>query len=295
MTSHLRVADADEILARLRSQFHAKGTQQLADLGSYFERMDRDQTGQLVRKEAETAFNYFGLFPTSQELGTIMRFFGSTQGSSTFLYWKLFLRALAGDMNPLRQEAVRLAFETVQGGAVADLSHLGRFEQHPLALRGVMTAEDLRDAFAVGLGKAQADANNAVTWEAFETYYASVSLAFPTDDDFVAMISGVWDPVGLRKVAKPIIFGGKNDELLQKLEQRTHKEETPRDVLLRTFRKYDASETGFVTESELAKTCEVLGLIVTPEEVRETFKSGQKDGRGKLSVVWFANFICNDS
>ncbi|KDO16891.1 hypothetical protein SPRG_17393 [Saprolegnia parasitica CBS 223.65] len=109
------------------------------------------------------------------------------------------------------------------------------------------------------------------------------------------MLRGVWRPRALQVTPDKGVFGNKRSVLLEKLGQRTHKEENERDVLLRALRKHDASETGYVAPHELQRACEVLGLVVTMDEVRDTFAVGTRDARGKLSVAWFADFICADN
>ncbi|EQC42471.1 hypothetical protein SDRG_00204 [Saprolegnia diclina VS20] len=297
MTTHLRVADVNDVLDRLRLQFHAKGTQQLSDLDAYCARMDTANAGTLGRKELETCLNYFGLFPTTQEIGVLVRSFGSTCGSSSNIRWRNFVLALSGELSTAREAALRHAFASVPSGSVADVAAAGHFDDHPLAVRGVLRGDDVRHAFVVGLAKAQVgdDANNDVTWQAFRTYYASVSLAFASDDEFVAMLRDVWRPSALHVALPSVLFGNKRSVLLEKLGQRTHKEENERDVLLRALRKHDASETGYVAPHELQRACEVLGLVVSLDEVHDTFAAGTRDARGKLSIAWFADFICADS
>ncbi|RHY29869.1 hypothetical protein DYB32_004789 [Aphanomyces invadans] len=62
-------------------------------------------------------------------------------------------------MPPTRQEAVRLAYDSIgrrsnNRFSIESLTALGQFDQHPLALRGITPAAELAREFAIGLAKA---------------------------------------------------------------------------------------------------------------------------------------------
>ncbi|OQR82062.1 hypothetical protein THRCLA_11173 [Thraustotheca clavata] len=193
------------------------------------------------------------------------------EGTTAYLNWKEFIVAL-GVLHPdklskIRENALRIAYDSNSCHGLLELTQYGPFEKHPLAQRGIMSADELRCEFHCGLSKIQADANSAVTWESFKVAQKYM-ISLPDDDDSIAMLLGVWHATALQKTPTIPIFGGKKAAFIEKLEQRTHKEENTRDVLLRAFQKQDMSKTGFVTQAEFSKICQVLGLVLSDIEIK---------------------------
>ncbi|ETW00691.1 hypothetical protein H310_07250 [Aphanomyces invadans] len=309
MTAQLRNADAAKILQTLRGKLSAKGSQQLSDLRLHFAQMDRHGEGLLGRKEVDVCLNYFGLFPSTQDVGTLMRVYGTGHAGTATpqLAWVQFMDALEFEMPPTRQEAVRLAYDSIgrrsnNRFSIESLTALGQFDQHPLALRGITPAAELAREFAIGLAKAVSThtvrvvihwrhrrefdqlAQESVTFDAFkaswkliinwhamwQAYYLTVSHATPRDDDFLSMIQCVWSVDELKIVPQMPLFGGYKEALCRKLDEKTHGADMPRDVLLRALKKFDTEETGFLSQTEFAQAIEIFGFTLTPAQLNGT-------------------------
>ncbi|ETV84572.1 hypothetical protein, variant [Aphanomyces astaci] len=291
MTAQLWNADVTKILESLRGKLNANGAQQLSDLRLHFAQMDWKGEGFLGRKEVEVCLNHFGLFPTSQELGTLLRVYGSASTGTTSpqLAWAPFVDALESRLSATCRGAVRQAYESIGRRSnnrlsVDELASLGRFEQHPLALRGITPASVLAREFAIGLAKAQATTTAA--------YYHTICHAIANEQDFLSMMQGVWDVDELKVTPQVPLFGGHKTALVRKLEAKTHDTELPREVLVRVLKKFDKQEKGSLTQSEFAQAIEVFGFILTPQQLNDTFQRGETDKAGKLNLAWFADFIC---
>ncbi|KAF0682543.1 Aste57867_25341 [Aphanomyces stellatus] len=281
----------------MRGTLQAKGSQQFSELRTYFQKMDKAESGLLVRREVETALNYFGLFPTSHDLGTLMRLYGPHSGATSLLAWRPFVDALEGHLSSLRAAVVRKSYDAIvakcNNRSVGAISALGRFDQHPLALRGITPADILSREFATGLIKAQdACEAGAVTPEVFEKYYGTISHTVAYDDDFVLMMQGVWGAAGLILPPQAPIFGGHKFALLKKLEEKTHDTEKPRAVLVRVLKKFDKAEKGYLSQREFAQAIEAFGFVLSDDQMEDTFRRGETNKEGKLRADWFADYIC---
>ncbi|KAG9413786.1 hypothetical protein AC1031_013007 [Aphanomyces cochlioides] len=299
MTSQLWNADVSAILEKMRSTLQAKGSQQLSDLRAYCSQMDKKGEGLLVRREAEACLNFFGLFPTSQDLGTLMRIYGPHMGSTSQLAWQPFLDALEGRLSSTREAIVRKSYDAIvakcNNQSVEAFADFARFHLHPFALRGITPAETLRCEFASGLTKTLASTGTtAVTHDLFLAYYVTISHAIPSDDDFQSMMQGVWNVNGLKIVRVAPVFGEHKAELLRKLEEKANDTELPRAVLVKALKKFDKHETGSVSESEFVQAIQVFGFHLSPEQVQDTFRRGETDKVGKLRTEWFADYICTN-
>ncbi|KAH9061586.1 hypothetical protein Ae201684P_020921 [Aphanomyces euteiches] len=299
MTSQLWNADVSAILEKMRSTLQAKGSQQLSDLRAYCSQMDKKGEGLLVRREVEACLNFFGLFPTSQDLGTLMRMYGPHKGSTSQLAWQPFLDALEGRLSSTREAIVRKSYDAIvakcNNRSVEAFADFARFHLHPFALRGITPAETLRCEFASGLTKTLASTGStAVTHDVFLAYYVTISHAIPSDDDFQSMMQGVWNDDGLKIVRVAPVFGEHKAALLRKLEEKANDTELPRAVLVKALKKFDKHETGSVSESEFVQAIQVFGFQLSPEQVHDTFRRGETDKGGKLRTEWFADYICTN-
>lgn len=85
--------------------------------------------------------------------------------------------------------------------------------------------------------------------------------------------------------------------LLQSLQQfwnfKYRSERKPEEELRKSFRLYDADDTGKITFENLKDTAHDLGEDITDDEIRDMIKEADMDGDGEINLDEFIQMMKN--
>lgn len=287
--------DVQGILTKFREQLFSKDVSSVDQLQDYFAQMDKQAVGELGCKETEVCLNYFGLFPTLQELNALLRHFGDQKDS---IDWKAFLHALKGQLNPRRQSMIQKVFCSISlnadtSVAIATAMDATDFRQHPRVLEGRVALEQVRQEFCEGLQRYAIESSNQISLQEFTAYYMTVSATIPYDDAFCQILEAVWQMNEVEPNAMSPQVTRYISILRSKLAEKSHGQDEPRHALHRALRRFDTEENGSLTPEEFIKAADVFGLQFSLEQATELFQFYPTDTDGKLKSDEFIAQLCS--
>lgn len=104
---------------------------------------------------------------------------------------------------------------------------------------------------------------------------------------FDALVLGTWG------VGKPVATQISNveEELFKKLRACKRPDETEYDILLRSFRLFDANGNGTICFREFARAVQNFGCNFSPKLLQDVFARHDADGSGSLDYEEFASMF----
>eukprot|EP01041_Mallomonas_annulata_P006193 gene6193-12546_t len=182
-------------LDEVRAQLIGMGLRGFVSLARNFRELDTDSSKTVTWPKFKQAIRDVELVTNEAILAEIFRSFESKR--SGFMNYDDFLATLRGKFPIHRKELVYKIFENLKRDNSSDLIDpedvVDCFDasRHPDAENGQRSPNDIRaeflETFDIG-----SEVEGKVTRSEFEIYYANLSACMPNDDQFEAVLRGVW-------------------------------------------------------------------------------------------------------
>lgn len=155
--------------------------------------MDKNGDQKLSKDELKTGLSKFGVDVNFHELDCLFSFFDTDH--SGCISCEEFITGMRGDMNQLRLDLVKTAFQILDkdGDGQVTLTELQSAydcSKNPEVISGKLSVEDAIKIFAAQWETG--DPDGIITQAEFETYYKNLSASIDSDDYFELMMRNAW-------------------------------------------------------------------------------------------------------
>ena len=195
------------LISRIKKELLSRGPLGFASLQRVFHTADINGDGTLSALEFKNAIQSLQLNVKENESRMLFQYFDSDDSKS--INFEEFVKGLREDLSPPRLDIVEKAFRKldIARNGMIDIGYLARDydpSQHPEVLAGRLTAKQaigmFLDTFDGG-----GEVGGKVTKKEFVNYYTNVSASVGSDDEFEALVRGVWG-LGVGEKRNPIII-----------------------------------------------------------------------------------------
>lgn len=200
-TPSKKVANPDDLLARLRTKLASRGARGIIGLGKQFRIFDDNHSMSLDKYEFTKAMTDYMLGFSEAEIAALFRQFDLDR--SGLIEYDEFLRVIRGPMNANRKTWVAKAFAKLDKDGngyvdINDITGVYTAKTHPDVLSGKKTEQQILLEFLETFETSHNIRNNTapdhiVTKEEFEEYYNNVSASIDDDDYFALMMTNAWN------------------------------------------------------------------------------------------------------
>ena len=195
------------LISRMKKELLSRGPLGFASLQRVFHAADINGDGTLSSLEFKNAIQSLQLNIKENDSRKLFEYFDSDDSKS--INFEEFVRGLREDLSPSRLDIVAKAFRKldIARNGVVDIGYLARdydSSQHPDVLAGRLTAKQAMGMF-LDTFDGGGEVGGKVTKKEFVNYYTNVGATVGSDDDFEALVRGVWG-LGVGEKRNPIII-----------------------------------------------------------------------------------------